>query len=93
MYNNPENQLMGLAIFQGLWTVFCVGVSPYSRKYMRLNLYVNETLKFLIYVALINFQQQYVQFQSVISIIYIIYVLIVLIPLSSLLFLTGHLLV
>lgn len=41
LYYNTENQLIGIAIFQGLWTAFCVGISPYNRKYMRLHLYIN----------------------------------------------------
>ena len=93
LYKNTESQLLGMAIFQGLWTAFCVAISPYNRKYMRLHLYINETFKFLITIAFINFQQQYVQYQSVISIVDIIYILIILMLGFSFLFIIGHILI
>ena len=91
LYQHPYNQLLGLSIFQAIWVMLCVGIIPYKRKYMRLNLYISETLKFLMYVSALNFQQQYVGDKTVVSIVHIMYVLVILLLASSLLFLLGHL--
>jgi hypothetical protein len=89
----PHSVINAIAITQAIWLILTVYAEPYERKYLRLSVYTSETLKLLIYVALTNFSEKYVNYLPLVSITNMIYLLIVLTFTSHTLFILMNIIV
>jgi hypothetical protein len=89
----PDSVINAITIIQTVWLVMTVYAEPYERKYLRLSVYTSETLKLLIYVALTNFTEKYVNYLPLVSITNITYLLIVLTFASHTLFILMNIIV
>lgn len=93
MQNTPHRVITAVAITQAIWLILTVYAEPYQRKYLRLSLYTSETLKLLVYVALTNFSEKYVDYLPIVPVTDMIYLLLMLMFVNHVVFMIGHLIV
>lgn len=76
--NSPHQVITSVAVAQCVWLILTVYSEPYERMYLRLCAYMSETLKMLIYVALTNFSEKYVEYLPLVPITNLVYLLVIL---------------
>ena len=93
LQDKPHTLITAVGITQALWLVLAVYSEPYERKYLRLSLYASETFKLLVYVALSNFSEKYVNYLPLVPITNMVYLLIVLTFASHTLFILCNIII
>jgi hypothetical protein len=66
MYADPTNAILGISCVQIAFLCFAVYCEPHERRYIRIHYYATEGMKLFIYVCLINFTEQYVEYARMI---------------------------
>ena len=75
-YSEPITAIFALGIATTAFIMFSVYCEPYERRYLRIHLYMMETLKIFLYLSLLNFTEKYTNDGRMIYMISVIYWLV-----------------